>query len=439
MRLSSLALALAALVPARTHAQADDWELQTASPFNTYRFEDASFLDPQHGWIVSGVGGGDTWRTQDGGATWEHMSTVSQYLRSAAFVSPTHGFIGAIYGPARLYETTDAGATLVDVTSRITPAIGGGICGLWALDADHLFGVGQWNGPAYIIRTNDGGATWTSTDLTSIAGSLIDVVFLDAQRGYIVGGDRPATQGGGRVVILATEDGGTTWTRRFTGSAPAAQQGEWAWKVSFPSVDVGYVSVEQYGNTSTGKVIKTTDGGQTWTEILISGAGSLQGLGFINTQRGWISGRGQARQTTDGGVTWTPITTIDGNVNRFEFFGGTRGYAMGTRIYSIDLTTTDAETPPARAATLDPVAPNPARGGAMLRYTVETAGAVDLAVYDMLGRRVAVLAQGPSAAGAFEVRWDGRDQSGRPAESGVYALRLQAAGQEATQLFAFTP
>ena len=53
--------------------------------------------------------------------------------------------------------------------------------------------------------------------------------------------------------------------------------------------------------------------------------------------------------------------------------------------------------------------------------------------YDVLGRRVAVLARGPMPAGAYSKRWNGHDDSGKIAGPGVYFLRLRV-GQEVFKL-----
>lgn len=47
-------------------------------------------------------------------------------------------------------------------------------------------------------------------------------------------------------------------------------------------------------------------------------------------------------------------------------------------------------------------------------------------IYDLLGRTVRVLAEGRQNAGRYEMRWDGRDESGAAAASGIYFYRLQA-------------
>ena len=85
-----------------------------------------------------------------------------------------------------------------------------------------------------------------------------------------------------------------------------------------------------------------------------------------------------------------------------------------------------AEALPEAVALLAPY-PNPARGRATLTVELPAATEVRLAVYDGLGREVAVLAEGPLAAGAHVVAFDG---SGLP--SGVYLVRLTAGGVVAT-------
>jgi hypothetical protein len=77
---------------------------------------------------------------------------------------------------------------------------------------------------------------------------------------------------------------------------------------------------------------------------------------------------------------------------------------------------------------LHPVAPHPVRGAATVRYTLPTAEPIDLAVYDVLGRRVATLATGRQTAGTHAARLDGRGWA-----SGVYFVRLTAGGRVHTQ------
>ncbi len=80
----------------------------------------------------------------------------------------------------------------------------------------------------------------------------------------------------------------------------------------------------------------------------------------------------------------------------------------------------EASAPEAAAVT---AFPNPSGGTATLRFGLPAAAEVRLAVYDVLGREVAVLAEGQLEAGTHAVPFDGR---GLP--SGLYAYRLTTGG-----------
>ena len=71
-------------------------------------------------------------------------------------------------------------------------------------------------------------------------------------------------------------------------------------------------------------------------------------------------------------------------------------------------------------------APNPFIGSTRLRLDLPRPGPVSLAVFDVAGRRVRTLAEGPMPAGVREMVFDGRDSSGRLLAPGVYLLRLSA-------------
>lgn len=89
---------------------------------------------------------------------------------------------------------------------------------------------------------------------------------------------------------------------------------------------------------------------------------------------------------------------------------------------------TEPEAPPTAVALSAPF-PNPARSaGVTVSVDLPEAGPVRLAVYDALGREVAVALDGTLAAGRYPVALD---TSGLP--SGVYVVRLQAGGAVAVQ------
>lgn len=68
--------------------------------------------------------------------------------------------------------------------------------------------------------------------------------------------------------------------------------------------------------------------------------------------------------------------------------------------------------------------PNPFNPAVDARFSLARPGPVKAAVYDLRGRLVAALLAGELPAGEHALRWDGL-RGGRPAEAGVYLLRVQ--------------
>ena len=74
--------------------------------------------------------------------------------------------------------------------------------------------------------------------------------------------------------------------------------------------------------------------------------------------------------------------------------------------------------------------PNPFNPETSIDFTVPTdSQRVRLEIFDMLGRRVAILWDGEMAPGEHRLRWRGLDQEGRPVASGIYIYRLQSGAQ----------
>ena len=54
---------------------------------------------------------------------------------------------------------------------------------------------------------------------------------------------------------------------------------------------------------------------------------------------------------------------------------------------------------------------------------------VSLVIFDLLGRKVADLIDGPLDQGGHQIEWDGRNGQGDRVATGVYFYRLQATGK----------
>lgn len=122
----------------------------------------------------------------------------------------------------------------------------------------------------------------------------------------------------------------------------------------------------------------------------------------------------------------------------------TQGYVYGSR-YDLSRITALVDSLIAAAVGVgDPFAPvtaqfsaspNPFRSDTKISFAAPAAAGatVRLAIFDLAGRRVVDLFDAVSATGTIDVRWDGRDATGRPAPAGVYLMRAVAGAEHHTQ------
>jgi len=81
--------------------------------------------------------------------------------------------------------------------------------------------------------------------------------------------------------------------------------------------------------------------------------------------------------------------------------------------------------------TVHPPFPNPFNPSTTISYEIAAGGRVSLVVYDILGRKAAVLQDGYTSAGIHEAVWDGRDSYGNVLGNGIYLYKINAGGHHA--------
>ncbi len=407
------------------------WSPIAAAPVTSNKHDDVFFLNEQLGWLVTRDGKIIT--TTDGGASWKEKASYSGVrLRAVGFADPLRGWAGKFQvNPSTqnaLLRTTNGGETWSDVTNIPAPKPSG-ICAILADFDPVIYACGRYAGPSVFIKSTDGGATWTSKDLSPFANMLIDIHFFHPDTGIISGAY------GNSAAILRTVNGGESWERIFTSS----HQDEWSWKISFPTRTDGFVSLQTYGDSVF--FLQTTDGGNTWKEKFFLKAGGLyspQGIGFVSKSVGWIgaypsfgTNRSEATyKTTDGGATWA-IDPSSKNINRFRWLNDTIGFAAGNTVYKYSRTAPTsvrrAELRP--AVRLEQNFPNPFNPRTTIRFSVAERSFVSLRVFDLLGREAAVLLQEDELpAGEYSIPFDGAAFSG-----GVYWYRLETDGRSVSR------
>ncbi len=70
--------------------------------------------------------------------------------------------------------------------------------------------------------------------------------------------------------------------------------------------------------------------------------------------------------------------------------------------------------------------PNPFNPATTINYSIPLRTHVDISIYNLLGRRLKTIAEGMKDGGDHSVIWDGTDENGIPAATGVYMYRLKA-------------
>ncbi len=192
----------------------------------------------------------------------------------------------------------------------------------------------------------------------------------------------------------------------------------------------------------------STDNGTTWTDLstslvpgytstLVSGAGSSS-LGG----RGAYAGR-STNYPQLSTVNVNLATTYANQTVRLRFhIASDAGVGAGgwivdnlsfTGLLNTPFTDLVTDVTDCSPVSVDPVAPrtlefavagaNPSFGRTSFRFGLPTAQKVELAIYDITGRKVATLATGEQAAGWHDEAWHMNDDGSAPA-AGVYFARL---------------
>ena len=197
-----------------------------------------------------------------------------------------------------------------------------------------------------ILKTEDGGDTWTEISQTE-SSQLAGISFADETTGFICTLDNK---------ILKSDDGGTTWTTIYNGSVNFdkiafandldgvasgtsklyTSDGGTTWQTGTGGStywDLNYGSNDTYyGVNLGGSLGKSTDGGETWTDIESLGAFAFS-VKFLNEDHGFFGGDVSTLMSTqDGGSTWITNTLGDGQdaINSGGYFDMDTVYATGS-------------------------------------------------------------------------------------------------------------
>jgi photosystem II stability/assembly factor-like uncharacterized protein len=342
---SILALGFVSRAPS-TPSTTPQWRTLTTEPYPKKR-DDIVFVDAHTGFY--GTGKGQLYRTEDGGQSWQLVwSKPGTFIRSLGFIDTRHGFLGNlgaglvnITDTTPLYETKDGGVTWE--AAKIGTALIPGVCSIDVLktrsiheghvsERYYIHAAGRANGPAKLLRSEDGGESWALIDLSERAGMILDVKFFDPNTGFVFA----ATSGDlaqSNALILKTNDGGRSWRQVYR----ARRLNEIIWKASFANSIVGYATLQNDDPANAQqRVVKTVDGGENWSELpLVANKDAEElGVGFVSPDKGWVGTAAGSFETSDGGKSWRPSTLAPkANKIRVRAADGTPMiYAIGSEV-----------------------------------------------------------------------------------------------------------
>lgn len=148
---------------------------------------------------------------------------------------------------------------------------------------------------AVVSKTTDGGTTWNIKDVNSFGfGSVNGIHFINSSTGFLCGGNS--------AFFYKTTDQGETWTEISSVPVPADAY------YSVYAFDENKIMLGTFPR----KIVKTTDGGASWTEYELPGAPSntqIMGITFKDANTGYAIGNpNYFAYTTNGGTSWNAST-----------------------------------------------------------------------------------------------------------------------------------
>ena len=191
------------------------------------------------------------------------------------------------------------------------------------LRAVNLFDANNWRigGNSKTLISSNGGTSWSSVDLTAnglplVASAQLDFHFLSALTGLSTGN----FSFGNDELVLRTTNGGQTWTIVHQVSNNGL----------FNVLnDLFFIGNTGWAVGANGHIFKTTNGGTSWTAQNTGIACEIYSVSFPTLTKGFAASACGLLKTTDGGATWSLDAAMNGYLTEIQFVSPTTGFVAG--------------------------------------------------------------------------------------------------------------
>jgi len=252
---------------------------------------------------------GSVYRSTDYGASWNDVSPTTKTIWDITFVNDSTGWVASQNG-GTVYHTTNSG------TSWTNAVVNGLIVPNSVTFKDVNVGFVTNNNNSSVYKTTDGGATWTAVQTTA-----------DVQYAATFEGNNIYSVGRYGTMTMST-DNGDSYSLLSTASTITQLR-----TIQFTSSTVGYTAG---GNTSSGFMMKTINGGTTWDNVGYDFLYQIYSFAVV-TPTVWYAGSGNNKifKTTDGGTTFNEqsqsvIVSTTTDYNDMGFADENHGFAVSS-------------------------------------------------------------------------------------------------------------